>query len=194
MTAVLYRASAVEADGRTLHGIAVPFGAAALVRDGNGPPYREQFHRAAFTKSLRERGGMPYPLKLMHAGVPGYPGDPTPLGPTIFRATPTHLEFEARASKTRAADEALELVNDGILRDVSIGFRAFRSRIGRDAEGSYTERMEAMPLELSLAVTGTGLHPGAQVVGVRAAGGPGADPGTPRLDAARRRLALLLTP
>jgi HK97 family phage prohead protease len=193
VTDVLFRSAGVQTDGRTLSGIAVPFGRAALVSDSGGPPYREVFNRAAFTKSLKERGGMPYPLKLLHAGAPGYPGDPTPLGPTTFRATPSGLEFEARASKTRAADEALELLRDGILGDVSIGFRAFRSKLGKDAEGSFTERLEAAPLELSLAVVGTGQHPGAQVLAVRAHGTT-TPADTPHRDALERRLRLLVVP
>lgn len=193
MTDVLYRTSTVQTDGRTISGIAVPFGRPSLVSDGGGVPYREGFHRSSFTKSLKERGGMPFPLKLMHAGAPGFPGDPTPLGPTVFRATPDHLEFEARASKTRAADEALELLRDGILGDVSVGFRAFRTRAAKDADGAYLERMEATPLELSLAIVGHGLYPGAKVLSVRTAT-PGAPASTPRRDDLERRLGLLILP
>lgn len=196
MREVLYRSSTVQTDGRTLAGIAVPFGRPVLVSSDPGKrPYREAFHRAAFTKSLKERGGMPFPLKLMHAGAPGYPGDPTPIGPTVFRATPTHLEFEARASKTRAADEALELLADGIYGDVSIGFHAFKSRPATDADGQYIERMEATPFELSLAIVGTGIYPEAQVLSVRAAASvAGIEPATPRRDDLERRLRLLILP
>lgn len=189
----LYRTASVVADGRTLGGIAVPFARPALVSDGGGRPYREAFHRASFTKALKERGGMPFPLKCMHAGAPGYPGDPMPIGPVVFRATPDHLEFEARASKTRAADEALALLTDGIFGAVSIGFHTFRTRAARDAEGPYLERMEATPFELSLAVVGTGLYPDAQVLSVRSAASVDAGV-TPRRDELERRLGLLIVP
>lgn len=45
-----------------------------------------------------------------------------PLGVVEFTATDEALNYEARFSRTRAADEVLELIQDGALTDVSIGF------------------------------------------------------------------------
>jgi Escherichia/Staphylococcus phage prohead protease len=182
----------VETDGRNLHGVAVPFGVITRVNDG-GPSYREGFNRSAFTKSMKERGARPIPLLERHAWQPGATSDPQPLGPTTFRVTPAALEFHARLSATRRADEVLALVNDGIYGDVSIGFRAFRTRPGKpDQDGPWLERMEAEAFELSIATVGTGAYPGAVVTAVRtAASVPSA---TPRLDELRRRRSLLILP
>jgi phage head maturation protease len=102
--------------------------------------------------------------------------------------TKTSLQFRARLSKTRAADEALELVNDGVLSDVSLMWFAYRSRQARDADGPWVERMEVRPVELSLAITGTGQYPGARVTAVRAAS---LTSQTPKRDALAQQLGLL---
>lgn len=183
MTGILYRTAEVEADGRTLLGIAVPFGRASWVRDGGGKPYREAFGASAFTKTIQDRGDRPWPLMLMHQRTAA------PLGAVRFRVTPTALEFEARVSDTVAGTEALALVADGALTDVSVAFRPMRDRQLTDADGPFLERTEAGLTELSLAATGLGQHEGAEVLAVRAA-----IAGTPRLDALRRKRALLFIP
>lgn len=194
MPADLFRSatSTVEADGRTLVGTAVPFGVRAKVSDDGGRSfYRESFNGKAFAKTLKDRGGSPFPLMVGHPFMPGSRTSTIPLGPTQFRATPQGLAFEARVSKTRDGDEALELVNDGVMADVSLHFRSYRDRPGKDAEGGYVERMEAGIVELSLAITGHGQHPGARVEAVRSLDVVTL---TPALDDLRRRKALLLIP
>ena len=59
--ATLFRVSPAEfelqrsGDGRTVHGLVVPFDVVAWVSDG-GPTYRELFRRGAFARMIRERG------------------------------------------------------------------------------------------------------------------------------------------
>lgn len=179
----------VQTDGRTLVGTAVPFITKARVSDDGGRSfYRESFNPKAFNKTLGDRGASPFPLMVMHPFMPGSRSSTVPLGGVHFRAGAQGLDFTSKLSKTRDADEALELVNDGVMTDVSLHFRAFRDRRGTDAEGPYLERMESGIVELSLVVTGHGQHPGAKVEAVRSLGVP-AD--TPFLAELRQRKALL---
>lgn len=183
-----YRSAQVHADGRNLTGVALPFGVIARVVDGpRGKPYREGFHRASFGKSLNERAAKPFPLLMMHPHSEGARTSPVPLGPVTFEASTEGLMYRARLSSTRDADEALALIGDGVLGDVSVGFHCYRSRPATDHLGPWVERMEASPFELSLAVTGTGLYP--TTMAVRAAAT--IPTGTPKLDALRASLALL---
>lgn len=45
----------VGRDGRTVTGVAVPFGTPAVVNDGYGS-YQEEFRRGAFARTIAERG------------------------------------------------------------------------------------------------------------------------------------------
>lgn len=181
----------VQTDGRNLSGIAVPFDRPTRVQDrGNPRPYREAFAPKAFHTSIAQRGARSWPLMLLH-GADG--ASPVPLGAVQFRAGRSELEFTARISDTAAGNEALALVNDGALRDVSIRARPVAARDRSDAEGPYVYRTEVALMELSLAPTGFGQIPGAEVLAVRAHQLDDG-PGRPRLEALRRRRSLLVLP
>ncbi|MEQ1872966.1 MAG: HK97 family phage prohead protease [Ilumatobacteraceae bacterium] len=181
MTALLTRSfgSELATDGRTLEGLAFRWDVASKVSDG-GPSYLEAFTRGSTDKTLKERG--PRPLGFLHPWTPGAKTDPMPLGAVTFRAGTEGLEFSAKVSKTRNGDEMLELVNDGAVTDVSIGFRSFKEA----KRGTVVYRTEIGLEELSLIPTGFGAHTGAEVLAVRAI-----DLGAPRLDELRRKLVLL---
>lgn len=151
----------VEADGRTLSGIAYFYDRSSMVSDG-GPAYLEQFSRTAANKTIKERGSVP--LGYLHPWSPTSRSDPQPLGTAQFRNGSDGLEFTARLSNTSYANEMLELVNDGAVRDVSIGFLPIKS-LTKDA---VTVRTEIALRELSLVPTGFGAHTGASVMEVRA--------------------------
>jgi phage head maturation protease len=180
----------ITAEGRTLVGRAYHYERPSLVSDDGGRSrYWEEFARTCDRKTLAERGT--YPLMLMHGTVAGRQ---LPIGSSTFERSADGLMFVAPLARTRDADEALELVNAGVLTDASVRYRSFddRQRVGR--QGPITTRFEIGIRELSLAPTGFGQHAGAEVLMVRSEN-PAADPAeTPRLDALRRRRRLLITP
>lgn len=178
-------------DGRTLEGLAFRWDTPAMVRDGNGPAYLEEFHRSSVRKTLTERARRP--LGLMHPWAPGATGRPSPIGAVEFKPSAEGLAFKARMSNTAAGNEALELVNDGALSDVSVGFNSFANRYRMLPAGRVTTRMEIGLMELSLVPTGMGAHPGAEVHAVRATV-PGTTRRTMTPEQVRRRLLLLSQP
>lgn len=175
----LYRVAPVdlavrsEGDGRTLSGLCVPFGVSANVSDG-GPRYREQFARGAFRRTIAERGSK-VQLKVEHPGSKALP-----IGrATVLREDAAGLFGEFRVSRTTLGDEVLELVRDGALDSLSVGFAPISDR--RLPDGTVS-RTEVALREVS--VVATPAYEGAQILGVRSARSISAE-------TARRRLALL---
>lgn len=141
-------------DGRTIHGIIVPFDRVATVSDG-GPAYKEMFARGAFARTIQHRGTR-VPLLSHHNARTN------PLGrASLLREDASGLYGEFHVSKTRAGDEALELVNDGALDSFSVGFKAMQKRM----EGDVTVRTEVGLREASLVTFPA--YEGALVGGVR---------------------------
>lgn len=104
-----------DAEGRTVHGIVVPFDRVATVSDG-GRPYQEAFQKGAFTKAIQERGNRVKLLSQHNSRV-------NPLGrASLLREDAAGLYGEFTVSRTAAGDEALELVRDGALDSFSVGF------------------------------------------------------------------------
>lgn len=176
------RSFALTQDGRNLEGLAYRYDHPSLVTDNGRDKYLEAFERTSATKTLKERSTRP--LFRNHRR------HEDPIGTAGFEPSAEGLMFRARLSKTVAADEALELVNDGALTDASIGFLAVASRRRAMTAGLVVVRTEIAIRELSLAPTGFGQHAGAGVLAVRS---DDTDP-TPALDRSRRRYALLLDP
>lgn len=168
----LYRALDIgEAAGRTLSGLAMPWDRATRVRDLTGPAYMEAFSPGSTDVSIRQHPS--FPVFVRH----DYGQDP--LGVVTFRRSDEEggLMYEAPLSKTSRADEMLELVNDGAMRSVSIGFKplqAVRKTLGRATVDQY--RTEVALRELSLAPTGWGQYAEAGVMAVRSEGEEGDDP------------------
>jgi hypothetical protein len=116
------------------------------------------------------------------------------------------MSFAAKVSRTRDGDEALELINDGVLTGVSVGAHVLADRPLSNGRG--VERMEARLDEISLAPMQFAQMADAGVLAVRAVlldDEPGlmslddvrrtesAPPPTPTLDEARSALANYLT-
>ncbi|MFM2106884.1 MAG: hypothetical protein RL338_1916 [Chloroflexota bacterium] len=126
-------AAAPDADApRTITGIAVPWGVAATVSDGT--PVK--FLRGAFDVNAK-------PAKLIENH------DMTQLRGTVTELVDAEdgLLFTARFAKTKAADEAIELVKAGAYDAVSVGAQPVKFKY--DKEGTMVV-FSARLLELSL--------------------------------------------
>ena len=149
------RAGGAGADGRTVFGIAVPYGQPQHIYDG----LTEEFDRGAFDHQLRAANR----IRLSREHVQ--------LGGSMIGALrkledrPEGLYFEARVSKTVLGDETLELVNDKALRQVSIGFRE-RPHGNRRTDDNVIHRTAADLFEVALVMEGA-YGEQAELAGVR---------------------------
>jgi HK97 family phage prohead protease len=82
--------------------------------------------KGAFNKTLQERGDR---VKLLWQHE-------TPIGkPSVMTPDSKGLFVEAKISKTRLGDEAVELMNDGVIDQMSIGFSIPSGKSERDSKG-----------------------------------------------------------
>lgn len=161
-----------DGDGRTIVGMAVPFGVAVDTPDIG----REMFAKGAFARAIGH--GRLSKIKLCVAH-----NKQAPIGVcTLLAERDDGLHAEFRVSKTHAGDEALEQVRDGTLDELSIGFVPQDGR----RDGDTYVHTGVLPREVSLVPWGVYGHVGAEVLAVR-----GEQAGTPRLDAVREVLARL---
>jgi HK97 family phage prohead protease len=162
VTGTLFRSYAPDlevrsgGDGRTICGIVVPYNAPTRIDDR----LVEQFARGAFAHQY----GKPTRVRLEreHVELGG-----TLIGAgSLMRDDAAGLYMELRASRTPVGDETLELVKDGALHQLSVGFA---ERQNRRLAGGVTERVKA---DLrSVAVVMQGAYGDLAVVGgVRSAG------------------------
>lgn len=146
-------------DGRTIYGILVPYN----VRQRITPDLVEQFRMGAAAHQVSQPRRMKFAREHLKFG-----------GTLIGRAAELDeqsvgLIGHLRAAKTPAGDEAVELAREGALDELSVGFRAVRSR--RLPDGTV-ERVRADFLETALVLSGA-YGQGARVLGVRSADGAG---------------------
>lgn len=144
-------------DGRTLVLACVPFGVEAVVDDGDGP-YREVFRRGAFEHVTRAPNRVE--LRYRHRQ------DMLPFG---FAADlvedPKHLIGSFRVAPGERGDQILDLVRDGQLSGVSIGFLPGTDMV---TGSGAVERVRVKKLgEVSL--TPVQVYTGAEVLAVREA-------------------------
>jgi len=143
-------------DGRTIAGIAVPYNTPMRI----DARLTEQFARGAFNAQLR--AGHRVMFARDHITLGGSLIGKT----TMLRDDAAGLYFEARVSATPVGDETLTLVTDGVLDQLSIGFREGSNR---RAAGGVTERITASLFEIAVVMEGAyGAH--ASVAEVREAG------------------------
>lgn len=198
------RAAAQGGDGRTVVGIAVPYGRAQRIHED----LTEQFAHGAFDGQIRA-------MTHRGQGVP-FTREHLPFGGTLIGATrllrndAAGLYGEWYVSKTPAGDETLELLRDGALSHLSIGFRERKNK--RLPDGTI-ERTRAELREVAVVMEGA-YGEAAMVSGTRSASdhdddqdddqddGTGGDTGAgeqcrcgarPRLLAARGQLLTLPT-
>lgn len=155
------RKTGAGGDGRTVFGTAVPYGAPQYIYDG----LTEEFDRGAFDHQLRAANR----VRIAREHVQ--------LGGTLIGAArsledrPGGLYFEGRVSKTVVGDETLELINDGALRQVSIGFRE-RPHGNRRTDDGVLHRTAADLFEIALVMEGA-YGEQAELAGVRSRLGGG---------------------
>ncbi|MEV6879552.1 HK97 family phage prohead protease [Amycolatopsis sp. NPDC051128] len=128
-------------DGRTICGIAVPY---------ERPQYidsrlTEQFARGAFNAQLRAAHRVPF---MRDHGPHG--GRLIGVATTL-RDDAAGLYGEWRVSRTPTGDETLELVKDGALSELSIGFREGQNRT---RPGGVIERATATLTEVAIVMAG----------------------------------------
>lgn len=156
-----------DGDGRTIYGIAVPYDKEQRV----GQDMTEVFRRGAFAEVVKAA----HRVKLLRNHDIN-----NPIGrATVLRETDEGLYAEFKISRTREGDDALELVKDGALDQLSIGFQPIKNRKRTDG---VIERLKAHLAEVSLVTFGA-YGDAAAVAGVRSADEETIE--TPRLDAAR---------
>ena len=152
---IFYRsAELTPGTGRTVHGIAVPYGQVAEVSDG-GRPYRERFEYGAFRRSIAERG---HKVRLFG----NHELRQFPVGRAVDlreERDGLHVAFDIVA--TRDGDDALELVRSGTVDSFSVGFSGIRAH---EVNGVVV-RTEVSLREVSL--TALPAYSGAEIAGVR---------------------------
>jgi phage head maturation protease len=176
MTQPIYRATEpATVEGREIVGVALPFNAVASVTDDGGRTrYLESFAPYSVNRSLEQRGKGLFPLFDWHEPMKPIAlrkdAKAEPVGSVAFVKSndESALLFRGFFSRTRKADEQLELVRDGAKRDVSIGAIPLRHVTRHTDDGPLTVRTEVALKELSLAATGYGQYPGAKVLAMRA--------------------------
>jgi HK97 family phage prohead protease len=152
---ILFRNADLSAGtGRTVHGLAVPFGQVAHVDDGSGP-YREQFEYGAFRRSIAERG---HKVRLFG----NHQTRQFPVGRAVeLREERDGLHAAFEIANTRDGDDVLELVRSGTVDSFSVGFSGLRDR----TVNGVVVRTEVSLREVSL--TAMPAYSGALVGGVR---------------------------
>lgn len=129
-----------DGDGRTICGICVPYDTEARIHPG----LVEIFRMGAFEAVTRAA----HRVKLLQ----GHDQQVLPLGKaTTLREDKKGLYGEFRISKTDIGDQALELVRDGVLTNLSIGFQPLKDR---KATNGVIERLKAHLAEVSLVTFG----------------------------------------
>lgn len=156
----LVRAATAD-DGRTLAIQAVPWDTEIQI----GPGEWESFDRAAFDPQLPAASrltltlGHPRPGDLLTDSLIGRLAS--------MEAGPEGLLVQARVASTGVANEALTLVNDGILDQVSIGFIDLKpTKQQRQGGGTLWRRVAARLDHVALVAAGA-YGDGAKVLAVR---------------------------
>jgi HK97 family phage prohead protease len=133
----------IRGDGRTVAGLAVPFDVPTDIADSQGV-YSETFRRGAFARTIEQRGRRVKALAQ-------HDRRRLPLGRAHSLREDAHgLAVELHISQTRDGDEALELVRDGALDGLSIGFRSVDGGDRWNATRTAVERVEVRLDEVSL--------------------------------------------
>lgn len=135
------RSTAKGGDGRTIEGIAVPYNQKQRI----DAQLTEQFVRHAFDHQLNAPHRVRFSREHMDYGG-------TLIGRAVeLRDDAAGLWGAWRVSATPAGDETLTLVEDGVLDELSIGFRERQNR--REKDGTVT-RVKADIVETSLVLAG----------------------------------------
>lgn len=139
-----------EGDGRTVVGIAVPYDVEQRISSN----LVEVFRKGVFRNVVRAANR----VKLLYQHKTD-----TPIGRAIMlEEREDGLYGEFRISKTEAGDEALELIRDGVLSNLSVGFQPLEDK----KVAGVVNRMKAHLAEVSLVTFGA-YGDAANIVAVR---------------------------
>jgi uncharacterized protein len=175
----IMRAEAGGSNGRTVFGILVPWNHPMWIT----PELREQFEPGGANHVIAagERGRAPggVPAYRMHFASEHVRQGGRPVGRTqLLRDDTAGLYGEWRVSATPAGDELIELIKDGVYRELSVGFRAAPQWSRRLPDGTLS-RTRFDPFEAAAVLRGA-YADAAFVGGVR-----GEDDGPDELSRAR---------
>lgn len=171
-------------DGRTVTGIAVPYGVEAEIFTRSGS-FRELFRKGSFRKTLMEQRSAKSKIRLFAQ----HDTRKFPLGVAeVLREDDAGLYGEFRISRTQAGDEVLELLRDGALDSFSIGFIPVPERDRWTKDRSMVERTEVKLREVS--VVSFPAYAGAKVEAIRDFD-PDDEQSAPKLAVWRRKLLTL---
>lgn len=147
----------IRGDGRTVYGLAVPYDTPTPIRDRAGS-YDEVFRMGAFADTIRERGDR---VKFLA----NHDRQTLPLGKAVMlREDAAGLIGEFRVSNTPDGDAALELIRDGVLDALSVGFVPLQDR-GAAGRDPIIERLAVKLMEVSAVAFPA--YEGALISGVR---------------------------
>jgi HK97 family phage prohead protease len=145
-----------KGDGRTVVGIAVPYNRPQRINDH----LTEEFVRGAFNHQMKAANRVSFARD--HIALGG-----TLIGcAKMLRDDASGLYGEWRVSNTPTGNDTLELMKDGALRELSVGFRERRD--GNRRAGNVTQRVKADLFEVAVVLEGA-YGAGATVSAVRAA-------------------------
>lgn len=155
---IIREASAVEiADDRTFKGIAMPWNEVAHIREDSGVEYNEKFAPGSIVTS--------------NDHVMLYDRHKEPVGKvTAFSDTEAGWYVEGKISKTRAGDDAYELVRDGVVKGLSVGFSREGLEDTFDESTNTITRSKALVKEVSFVPLPA--FAGAQILDVRESTSP----------------------
>ncbi len=139
-----------DGDGRTVIGIAVPYDKEQRINAGLVEVFRKGVFRDVTRAANRVK------LLFQHK-------TDSPIGrATMLEERDEGLYGEFRISKTEAGDEALELIRDGVLSNLSVGFQPLRD----EKKNGIVNRLKAHLAEVSLVTFGA-YGDAANIVAVR---------------------------
>jgi Escherichia/Staphylococcus phage prohead protease len=150
----IMRAEQGGSDGRTVFGILVPWNHPQRI----DATLIEQFERGSADHVIQagERGRAPggLPAYRMHFAREHVRQGGSPCGRTmLLRDDAAGLYGEWRVSKTATGDELIELIKDGVYRELSVGFRAAPQWERRMPDGTVS-RTRFDPFEAAAVLRG----------------------------------------
>lgn len=184
-----------DGTGRTVEAYAAVFGVPATVSDFEGDGYVETIDRAAFDKTIAERGSKFQVLYNHGLDIYGTPAAEfsKPIGvPVEVRADGRGLWTVTRYSPTPLADEILALIRDGAIREQSFAGRVIRSSTPAPfRRGQHVTRLEVALREYG--PTPFPVYADAAIMGVRSAAALADEIGTMTADERAELVRLLGT-
>lgn len=178
MSEILHRTHYVDSfavsDERVVSGLAVPFDEENLIRTFTGS-FTEVVRPGAFSRTVQERG---HKVKFLWS----HRTERMPIGRAVhLEERDDGLYAEFRVSQTPSGDEVLELIRDGTVDGLSMGFSIVREKWSKDRK--FRELLEVKLHEIS--ATAFPAYQGAKVLAVRA------DGSLPPLTQAQAKLRIL---